>query len=112
MDFILSEYAIAWIVYLLAFLVLYSVVARIVWYLPLRILRQSLKGLFAVMLLTPVASPQADGWLMPAWLNFSYGLILGQDAELGPTLFNFFLAVMLLVLALIVDAGWHRLRRR
>lgn len=112
MDFILSEYAIAWSVYLLAFLVLYGVFTRIVWYLPLRILRQFLKGLFAVMLLTPVVSTQADGWLMPAWLSFVYGLVLGQEAEMGRTLFNFFLAGMLLVLVLIVDAGWHRLRRR
>ena len=112
MNFILSEYAIAWIVYLLAFLVLYGVVARIVWYLPLRVLRQFLKGLFAVLLLTPVMSTQADGWLMPAWLNLAYGLILGQEAEMGRTLFNFFLAGMLLLLALILDAGWHRLRRR
>jgi hypothetical protein len=112
MDMLLTEYNIAWAVYLLGFLVVYRFWAVIVWWLPLRILRQFLKGLFAVVLLTPVASERAAEWLVPAWLNFFYAVVLEQPDVMGRTLFVYALAAIVMLLVLALDSGWARYRRR
>ncbi|MEQ6884898.1 hypothetical protein [Salicola sp. Rm-C-2C1-2] len=112
MELLLTEYNIAWAVYLLGFLVVYRFWARIVWWLPLRILRQFLKGLLALVLLTPVASERAAEWLVPAWLNFSYAVLLGQQAVMGRTLFVYSLAGAAMLAVLALDAWWARYRRR
>lgn len=109
---LLTEYNIAWAVYLLGFLVVYRFWAVIVWWLPLRILRQFLKGLFAVVLLTPVASERAAEWLVPAWLNFFYAVVLEQPDVMGRTLFVYALAAIVMVLVLALDSGCARYRRR
>lgn len=112
MDLLLTEYNIAWAAYLVGFLVIYRFWARIVWWLPLRILRQFLKGLFAVVLLTPVASERAAEWLVPAWLNFFYAVLLEQQAVMGRTLFVYTLAAGVMLTVLALDAWWARYRRR
>lgn len=112
MELLLTEYNIAWAVYLLGFLIVYRFWAVIVWWLPLRIVRQFLKGLLAVVLLTPVASERAAEWLVPAWLNLFYAFVLDQPQVMGRTLFAFTLAAIAMLIALALDSGWTRYRRR
>lgn len=112
MDVILGEYQLAWVAYLIAFLVLYWAWAGIVAWVPIRIARQMLKGLFAVLLLTPVVSADVDGWLVPAWLNFFYAFLLDQSGEMGRTLFNLALASVLMLGVLAMDSAWVHYRRR
>ena len=108
----LGEYQLAWMAYLVAFLVLYWAWAGIVAWIPVRVARQMLKGLMAVLLLTPVTSAHVDGWLVPAWLNFSYGVLLDQPDEMGRTLFNLALAAIAMLVVLALDSAWVRYRRR
>lgn len=112
METLLTEYSIAWLAYLLGFLVVYRFWCWLVWWLPLRIVRQLMKGLFAVLLLTPVASERAADWLVPGWLNFFYALLLDQPEVMGRTLFVYTIAAVLMLMVLALDAGWSRYRRR
>jgi len=112
MGWILTEYQIAWLAYLVAFAIIYRAWALVVSWLPLRLVRQMFKGLLAVLLLTPVVSQHVDGWLTPAWLHFGYSLILDQPQELGRALFSFALSAILMLIALSLDAAWVRYRRR
>ncbi|XOZ34295.1 hypothetical protein ACMDCT_03415 [Halomonadaceae bacterium KBTZ08] len=112
MEMLLTEYNIAWTVYLAGFLVVYRFWCRIVWWLPGRILRQFIKGVFAVVLLTPVASERAADWLVPAWLNLFYAIVLDQPEVMSRTLFVYSLAATVMLVALALDASWARYRRR
>lgn len=109
---ILSEHFIAWLIYYLAFLLVYAYWARLMRILPLRFLRQVFKGLLAVLLLTPVMSSAQTGWWSPAWLHFSYSALLGDEAEMGRALFSLFLGCLFLLLILALDSGWYHWRRR
>ncbi len=83
-----------------------------VWWVPLRIARQLLKGIFAVVLLTPVVSERAADWLVPAWLNLFYAVLLDQPEVLGKILLVYTIAAALMLMVLALDAGWSRRRRR
>lgn len=107
----LSEYQLAWLAYLFAFAIIYWAWAGIVAWVPVRVARQLLKGLLAVLLLTPVVSAHMDGWLVPAWLNFAYGVLLNQPEEMGRTLFNLVLAGIAMLAVLGLDSAWARYRR-
>lgn len=111
MEMLLTEYNIAWAVYLAGFLVVYRFWARIVWWLPGRILRQSMKGVFAVVLLTPVASERAAEWLVPGWLNLFYAILLEQPEAISRSLFVYSLTAILMLVTLALDAWWARYRR-
>ncbi len=112
MEFLADEYVIAWFIYLGAFLLLYWAFSKVVWYLPLRILRQTLKALLALLFLTPAASPQAEGWLSPAWLQLVYAAILGEEAQTGRLLLNYGIGFVVMLVVLSADAGLYRWRRR
>lgn len=111
MDWVVSEYQLAWGVYLIAFVIIYWAWSGIVAWLPIRVARQLLKGLVAVLLLTPVVSAHMSGWLVPAWLNFAYSLLLDQPEEMGRTLFNLALAGIAMLVVLAMDSAWARYRR-
>jgi len=108
----MNEHLIAWLIYCVAFMLVYAYWSRIVRFMPVRFIRQILKGLLAVLLLTPVMSSALSGWWSPAWLHFSYSALLGDEAEMGRALFNLFLGVCVLILALAADSGWYHWRRR
>lgn len=112
MDWTLTEYEIAWLAYLVAFTVIYRAWIGIVSWLPGRLVRQTFKGLLAVLLLTPVASQHAAGWLTPAWLHFGYALILDESEQMGRSLLSFTIAGIVMLVALSLDAAWARYRRR
>ena len=112
MEFLADEYLIAWLLYLGAFLMLYWAFAKVVWYLPLRILRQTVKALFALVFLTPASSPEIAGWLTPAWLQLGYAVITGEEAQTGRLLVNYGIGFIIMLVALSADAGLHRWRRR
>ncbi|TVP53746.1 MAG: hypothetical protein EA349_13245 [Halomonadaceae bacterium] len=108
----MSEHFFAWVIYYLAFVVVYAYWARLMRILPLRFLRQVFKGLLAVPLLTPVMSSVETGWWSPAWLHFAYSALLGNEAEMGRALFSLFLGSVFLLAILALDSGWYHWRRR
>lgn len=112
MDMLLTEYNIAWMVYLLGFLVVYQFWSWFLQLVPIRFLRQLFKGMLAVLLLTPAVSERASDWLVPAWLNLFYAVLLDQPEVIGNTLLAFTLAGLLMLIILSLDAGWFRYRRR
>ncbi|HLV77089.1 MAG TPA: hypothetical protein VKY53_04095 [Marinobacter sp.] len=106
------SYGVFWAAYGLAFLVLFFLLKALLRVLPLYGLRTLLLAALAVLLLTPVESPEVAGWWIPAWLFAGYELILGDVTAAGSALVNFTLASLLMLLVWILDLVRYRLVRK
>lgn len=105
-----NAYAIAWVVYVVCFVIGYVAFTRLTLGLRPDGLRQFLKGLVLVLFLTPVATQGYPDWYVPAWLEGGYEAILGDTAAAANAFFNLSVAAVGMIVILIVDALWRRRR--
>lgn len=98
-----EEYRLAWIIYGIASLVVIVSFWGLTRWVPLRPVRFLLRGLVAVILLTPVDIPPTDAEWAPAVAATFFGVVTQDNylALVGPS--YFFGVVGLLVLA-VLDA--------
>lgn len=98
----LSDYALAWIVYIGGVTLFYLGICRLTrsWYrLPMTLLR----GVFAVILFTPVVSGDYPGWWLPASFVAAYEWSLGEHLQALEALWNLTVASACMVFVLVLD---------
>lgn len=98
-----EEYKLAWMVYAGASLVVVMCFWGLTRWVPLRPVRLLLRGLVALILLTPVDIPPADGEWAPAIAAAFFGVMTHDNflPLVGPSYFFGFVGLMVLV---VLDA--------
>lgn len=102
-----EEYTLAWAIYLAASLLVVVCFWGLTRWVPLRPLRMLLRGLVAVVFLTPVDIPPADNEWAPAVAATFFGVVT-QDNYLplvGPSYFFTCAALLLLVVIDVLLTG-------
>ncbi|MAA63511.1 MAG: hypothetical protein CL581_01840 [Alteromonadaceae bacterium] len=96
-------YGIFWTIYVVAFIVFFILITRAIRPLPIYGLRTLIQAVLVVVLLTPVASPEAVDWWIPAWLHGGYESILGEAGEATRAFTNMALAGAVVGIVWVLD---------
>ncbi|WP_323127243.1 hypothetical protein [Marinobacter sp. JSM 1782161] len=107
-----AAYVIFWAVYAVGFLIFLYLMGRGLKRLPVYGVRTLILACLAVLLLTPVQSPEVVNWWIPAWLHGGYESILGNADEATRAFSNMTLVAAGVFVIWILDLVRVRIWRR
>ncbi len=103
----MSDYALAWFLYLLAALVAWGIAWRVIRRWP-RPLSWGLLGLLAALLLMPMEHPLQPGWQVPAIMVLGLGTVSDGWESVGVPALSLLLIGGIPALLAGVGLGWWR----